>query len=183
MTLPSEAFAELDGNPAWRSAPPREEDVLAVLARAEEGSRALDGLVYCRRHGLIFRRVVMQEELVLYYVDPEMGFEEPKTRLAPVTFSVDAAVNAIGREWRVAGMRFFEREQHWVVSLNPAADASVAGHQLAEYAVGTHRCLPIAITAAHLGGRLGMRMVADPAFHAGPIAASRSQGAARGAIS
>jgi hypothetical protein len=170
VTFPSGAFADLDGHPAWRSAPPREEDVLAALARADEGSRALDGLVYCCQHGLIFRRVAMLEQPVLYYVDPEMGFEEPKTRFAPVTLSVDAAVNAIGRDWRVAGMRFFETEQHWVVALHPVADASVAGRQLAEYGVGTHCSLPMAITAAHLGARLGMREAADPAFQAKPSA-------------
>jgi hypothetical protein len=168
VTLPSDAF-DLDGNPAWRSAPPCEEDVLAALANAEEGSRALDALVYCCQHGLIFRRVAVQEQPVLYYVDPEMGFEEPKTRFAPVTLSVDAAVNAIGRDWRVAGMRFFETEQHWVVSLHPVADVSVAGRQLAEYGVGTHRSLPVAITAAHLGARLGMRKAADPALQAMPL--------------
>jgi hypothetical protein len=168
VTLPSDAFGDLDGHPAWRSAPPCEQDVLAALARADEGSRALDGLVYCCQHGLIFRRVAVLEQPVLYYVDPAMGFEEPKTRFAPVTLSVDAAVNAIGRDWRVASMRFFETERHWVVSLHPVADASVAGRQLAEYGVGTHCSLPIAITAAHLGARLGMRKAAVPAFRAMP---------------
>jgi len=165
---PSDGLPDPGGNAAWRSAPPLEQDVLAVLARADEGSRELDGLIYCCLHGLIFRRVVMQENPILYYVDPEMGFEEPKTRFAPVTLSVDAAVNAIARDWRVAGMRFFETEQHWVVSLKPVADASVAGQQLAEYGMATHRSLPIAITAANLGARLGMRKAADPVLRADP---------------
>ena len=160
--------ADFGTHPAWRSAAPAEEDVLAVLARADEGSRELDGLVYCCLHGLIFRRVVVQEQPVLYYVDPELGFEEPKTRFAPLTLSVDAAVSAIARGWRVAGMRFFEAEQHWIVSLAPSADVSVAGHQLAEYGIGTHRSLPLAITAANLGARFGMRKAADPVLRAAP---------------
>jgi hypothetical protein len=44
---PSGGFTGLGGNPAWRSAAPQEQDVLAVLARADAGSRELDGLVYC----------------------------------------------------------------------------------------------------------------------------------------
>src|SRR5688572_8455587 len=50
--------ADLGANPAWRSAAPTEEDVLALLARADEGSRVLDGLVYCCVRNLIFRRVI-----------------------------------------------------------------------------------------------------------------------------
>ena len=162
MTKPSDGFTDFGGYPGWRSAAPGEADVLAVLARADEGSRELDGLVYCCLHGLIFRRVVVQEQPILYFVDPELGFEEPKTRFSPLTLSVDAAVDAIERGWHIAGMRFFENEGNWVVSLNPAADASVAGHQLAEYGIGTHRCLPIAITAANIGARFGTRRAAAP---------------------
>jgi hypothetical protein len=169
--------------PAWRSAAPGEEDVLAVLARADEGSRELDGLVYCCLHGLIFRRVVVQEQPILYYVDPELGFEEPKTRFAPVTLSVDAAVSSLDRGWRISGMRFFENEQRWVVSLNPTSDASVAGRQLSEFGVGSHRCLPIAIMAAYLGARLGMRKAADPVLHAGPVVAGGRRAAERRATS
>ena len=100
--------ADLGANPAWRSAAPTEEDVLALLARADEGSRVLDGLVYCCVRNLIFRRVISEEEAVLYYVDPENGFDEPKMRFPLVTLSVDAAVGAVCSDWRAAGMRCFE---------------------------------------------------------------------------
>ena len=157
-------------NPAWRSAAPSEEDVLALLARADEGSRVLDGLVYCCVRNLIFRRVISEEEAVLYYVDPENGFDEPKMRYPLVTLSVDAAVGAICSDWRVAGMRYFETSQEWVVSLKPAVDMSVLGRQLSEYGVGTHRSLPLAITIANLGARLGKRHASEPIVPA-PVAA------------
>jgi hypothetical protein len=153
-----ELTPDLGGNPAWRSAAPTEEDVLTLLARAEEGSRALDGLVYCCVRNLIFRRVVAGEDAVLYYVDPENGFDEPKMRFPLVTLSVDAAVGAICADWRVAGMRYFEASRDWVVSLKPAVDSSVLGRQLSEYGVGTHKSLPLAITIANLGARLGKRL-------------------------
>jgi hypothetical protein len=153
--------ADLGANPAWRSAAPTE-DVLALLARADEGSRVLDGLVYCCVRNLIFRRVISEEEAVLYYVDPDNGFDEPKMRFPLVTLSVDAAVGAVCSDWRAAGMRYFENSQEWVVSLKPAVDESVRGRQLSEYGVGTHKSLPLAITIANLGARLGQRHLRDP---------------------
>jgi hypothetical protein len=58
------------------------------------------------------------------------------------------------------------------VSLNPATDASVDGRQLAEYGVGTHRCLPIAITAANLAARIGQRQAGVPVLGAASTATS-----------
>jgi len=164
--VPTHSAADLPpdpaSHPAWRSAPPQEEDVLALLARAGEGSRVLDGLVYCCVRKLIFRRVVSEDEAILYYVDPENGFDEPKTRFPLVTLSVDAAVGAICADWRVAGMRYFETSRDWVVSLKPTVDVSVLGRQLSEYGVGTHKSLPLAITIANLGARLGKRLASEP---------------------
>ncbi|HEX2112853.1 MAG TPA: hypothetical protein VHM01_00460 [Alphaproteobacteria bacterium] len=165
-----ELTADLGGNPAWRSAAPSEEDVVALLARANEGSRVLDGLVYCCVRSLIFRRVVTEEDAVLYYVDPENGFDEPKIRFPLVTLSVDAAVDAICADWRVASMRYFEASRDWVVSLKPAIDASILGQQLSEYGAGTHRSLPLAITIANLRARLGERLAARPMATAAPAA-------------
>lgn len=166
--------------PGWRSAAPTEEDVLGLLARAEEGSRLLDGIVYCCIRDLVFRRIVNQDEAVLYYVDPENGFDEPKTRFPSVTLSVDAAVGVVRSDWRVAAMRYFETSRDWVASLTPSEDMSVLGRQLSEYGVGMHRSLAIAITLANLGARLGERLAADPSVTAMPILAGARASKAQG---
>lgn len=142
-------------DPRWRSAPPSEQDVLTLLTTVVEGSRVLDGIVYCCQRKLVFRRVLMEYEPALYYVDPDNGFDEITNNFAPVTTSVDAAVRAIGSAWRVANMRYFNAEQNWGVSLEPIRDESIDGRQLAEYGLGSHRSLAIAMTMAVLHASLG----------------------------
>jgi len=55
--------------------------------------------------------------------------------------------------------------------LQPGRDVSVGGHQLAEYGVGTHGSLPIAMTLASIGARLGKRRARELAVSAA-VAAS-----------
>lgn len=176
MLKPSsaEALYALVHDPRWRSAPPSEEDVMALLAAVEEGSRVLDGIVYCCQRKFIFRRVMMEHEPILYYVDPENGFDESTIKFPAVTMSIDAAAGAVSADWRIGSMRYFENDKHWVVTLNPARDVSVDGHQLAQYGVGTHCSLPVAMTLASIGARLGKR-------HAREIAVSAAVAASSGA--
>ncbi len=178
MPRPSSAkslFA-LVHDPRWRSAPPSEEDVLALLATVAEGSRVLDGIVYCCQRKLVFRRVMMEQDPILYYVDPDNGFDEGTTKFPAVTLSIDAAAGAVSADWRIGSMRYFEKDEHWVVTLQPGRDVSVDGHQLAEYGVGTHRCLPIAMTLASIGARLGKRRARELVVSAA-VAASSNPGA------
>lgn len=174
MPKPSSAGSlyALVHDPRWRSAPPSEEDVLALLATVAEGSRVLDGIVYCCQRKLVFRRVMMEQDPILYYVDPDNGFDEGTTRFPAVTLSIDAAAGAVSADWRIGSMRYFEKDEHWVVTLQPGRDVSVDGHQLAEYGVGTHRSLPIAMTLASIGARLGKRRARELAVSAAVAASS-----------
>jgi hypothetical protein len=168
MLKPSsaESLYALVHDPRWRSAPPSEEDVLTLLATVNEGSRLLDGIVYCCQRKLVFRRVVMEHEPVLCYVDPDNGFDETTIKFPAVTLSIDAAAGAVSADWRIGSMRYFEADQHWVVTLRPGKDVSVGGQQLAEYGVGTHCSLPIAMTLASIGARLGKRHARELAVSA-----------------
>ena len=119
MLKPSsaESLYALVHDPRWRSAPPSEEDVLALLATVAEGSRVLDGIVYCCQRKLVFRRVMMEQDPILYYVDPDNGFDEGTIKFPAVTLSIDAAAGAVSADWRIGSMRYFDKDEHWVVSL------------------------------------------------------------------
>src|SRR5688572_9854525 len=107
MLKPSsaESLYALVHDPRWRSAPPSEEDVLNLLATVAEGSRVLDGIVYCCQRKLVFRRVMMEQDPILYYVDPDNGFDEGTINFPAVTLSIDAAAGAICADWRIGSMR------------------------------------------------------------------------------